>query len=95
MAEIAKYLDAEKAYQYIKASPLIPSNAKGAVFEDLRSSAACEADLQPVAHGRWIEDLYGFMRCSECGMEWDEPEHPETNYCFNCGAKMDGEPDEA
>lgn len=21
---------------------------------------------------------------------WDEPEHPETNYCPNCGAKMEG-----
>lgn len=90
MAKFAKYLDAEKVYQCIKASPLIPSHAKGAVFEDLQAGAACGVDLRPVVRGQWIEDQYGFVRCSECGMEWDEPEHPETSFCPSCGAKMDG-----
>ena len=48
----------------------------------------------PVRHGRWvIQRYYGGMRkgmvarvvCSEC---FDPNE--ETNYCPNCGAKMDG-----
>ena len=38
--------------------------------------------------GEWIEDEYGYIHCSKCEMEWDEPEHPNTNYCPNCGAKM-------
>lgn len=58
-------------------------------------------DVQEVRHGEWIdnaEDVYfgsSFARkhCSECG---DEPEYREgknsyvlSNYCRNCGAKMD------
>lgn len=39
----------------------------------------------------WIEDEYGYIHCSECGMEWDEPEHPQTNFCPNCGKRMKGE----
>lgn len=49
------------------------------------------ANVWPVVRGEWIEDDYGFVRCSNCGMEWDEPEHPKTNYCPSCGAKMQKE----
>ena len=51
-------------------------------------------DLQPTVeaepkHGRWIKcgDVYsdGDYKCSECHKrEWDE-----TDYCPNCGARMD------
>lgn len=47
------------------------------------------AELMP-KEGEWIEDEYGYIHCSRCGMEWDEPEHPNTKYCPNCGAKMKG-----
>lgn len=52
---------------------------------------APKIDAVEVVHGEWIEDEYGFIHCSICGMEYDEPEHYKTNYCPNCGAKMDGE----
>lgn len=44
-------------------------------------------DCRP--HGRWIINPDGYYPyCSECK---EEPEHGEmTNYCPNCGAKMDG-----
>lgn len=52
---------------------------------------------EPVKHGRWIHERlastgggsYSVVRCSRC--LWPEPEYPlmETNYCPNCGAKMD------
>ena len=51
-------------------------------------------------HGRWVkryldgEDMSGkpceimyACNCSECGLNGNAP----TNYCPNCGAKMDGE----
>lgn len=38
--------------------------------------------------GEWIEDDYGFYRCSECGFEWDEPEMV-SRFCPHCGAKME------
>lgn len=41
----------------------------------------------PVKHGRWIEDS-GNIACSICHTIWL---HRRTNYCPNCGAKMDGE----
>ena len=42
-------------------------------------------------HGRWEEcgqyDVFDYYQCSECGyFSFDG----ETNYCPNCGAKMDG-----
>lgn len=52
-------------------------------------------DAAPVVHGEWIEgeDEYtSFLKCSVCGEEfcsWDS-DCARTNYCPNCGAKMDG-----
>lgn len=46
------------------------------------------ADVAPVTHGEWIEDDYGYNRCSVCGWEWDEPEAASL-YCPHCGAKME------
>ena len=55
-------------------------------------------DVAPVRHGRWIEhkhfrhDHYidSTYECSECNVE----EPLTSDYCPNCGAKMDGECDE-
>ena len=47
------------------------------------------ADVAPVRHGRWIASHDVFCACSICKypvyLMWDQ-----TNYCPNCGAKMDG-----
>ena len=44
-------------------------------------------DAEPVRHGHWI--ITGFMavKCSICGATQYELE--DSNYCPNCGAKMD------
>lgn len=47
-------------------------------------------DAEPVRHAHWIEDEYGYMRCSECKFENDSPEYV-TQFCPMCGAKMDEE----
>ena len=42
------------------------------------------SEIEPAKHGTWIwKDHY--LVCSECGEENDR-----TNYCPNCGARMDG-----
>ena len=47
------------------------------------------ADVAPVRHGRWIASHDEFCACSIC-------KYPvyvvcnQTNYCPNCGARMDG-----
>lgn len=49
----------------------------------------------PVRHGRWI-DKGGYAVCMECGgqsgIQYDgvEPIPLMTQFCPNCGAKMDG-----
>lgn len=51
------------------------------------------ADVQPVKHGRWIINSDGYYpQCSEC---MNEPQgRIMTNFCPNCGAKMDGDRDD-
>ena len=47
------------------------------------------ADVVEVRHGRWekCKECCCEYRCSVCGYEFCRT----TNYCPNCGAKMDGE----
>lgn len=49
------------------------------------------ADVAPVVHGRWrLVCVFGFNDCyicSECG----KIAMNDSNYCPNCGAKMDKE----
>ena len=42
-------------------------------------------EAEPVRHGHWTVTRW-FVQCSECGEAF--PLTP-TNYCPNCGAKMD------
>ena len=47
------------------------------------------ADVAPVRHGHWIDCNYGLtFECSECKYP---TEYNLTDYCPNCGAKMDGD----
>ena len=51
------------------------------------------SDVAPVKHGRWIEYRQGrwtYAKCSKCETVHDVM----TNYCPNCGAKMDGGADD-
>ena len=50
-------------------------------------------DVQPVKHGRWIINSDGYYpQCSEC---MNEPQSRiMTNFCPNCGARMDGDRDD-
>ena len=44
-------------------------------FEKLRKALDEIPSAEPGRKkGEWIEDDYGFYRCSECGFEWDEPQ---------------------
>lgn len=53
------------------------------------------ADVQPVKHGRWVResnyrdydgDICSVYSCPVCSVRSGDT----TNYCPNCGAKMDG-----
>ena len=69
-------------------------------FETLVSDLRCmkAADVEPVKPGRWIyrefDDEYGLRQeyeCSECG----KYSYFDTDFCPNCGARMDEEVDHA
>lgn len=50
------------------------------------------ADVAPVVHARWVEhidDYENSCKCDICGFMPDSP-LDETDYCPNCGARMDG-----
>ena len=50
-----------------------------------------KADFEEVKHGKWsLKHLCAghYWECSEC--EFKNCVMPRTNYCPNCGAKMDG-----
>ena len=67
----------------------------GLDLADLREhmDAQPTIEAEPVKHGRWIYDdeaypggnPYGHYVCDQCG----EYVPHKTNYCPNCGAKMD------
>ena len=44
------------------------------------------------ASGEWIDDIFGFQRCSHCRSIWHTSitENIFTNYCPRCGARMKG-----
>ena len=51
------------------------------------------ADVAPVRHGRWLcvdTDTEQFFLCNRC----KKKEYWESNYCQNCGCRMDGGADE-
>ena len=47
------------------------------------------SDVVPVVHGRWLcvdTDTEQFFLCNRC----KKKEYWESNYCPNCGCRMDG-----
>ena len=47
------------------------------------------ADVTEVKHGKWVKDRNCYT-CSECGFYYFA-NNSKSNYCPNCGAKMDKE----
>ena len=65
--------------------------AINAAYEAIQSEPA--ADVAPVVHGEWLcaeTDDEQFFLCSVC----NDKKYWESNYCPNCGAKMDEEQEE-
>lgn len=90
-----EYIEREALKKAVHASDL-NNREKTALLLCVGSAPA--ADVAPVVHGRWIWADDGYLRCSQCGQKapvltqyQDEPMTTATDYCPNCGAKMDGE----
>lgn len=78
-----KYVEVNDLLKHLPDEPY-----KGAIRRVLQQAPA--ADVAPVVHGRWIASHDEFCACSICKypvyVGWNQ-----TNYCPNCGAKMDEE----
>ena len=91
---VAEYIEREALLAaYDKAHVGPPGGARKLIAE------APAADVAPVVHGRWngwhgdkmvAEDKYKhyhYYSCNKCGRK----SAVASNYCPNCGARMDGE----
>lgn len=92
---MAEYIKRDTAIRAVMAAKWVNGSDGAMAMEIVASPPA--ADVVPVVHGRWIESKEHFylnngckewinFYCSEC----DAPNNSPTDYCPNCGAKMDG-----
>lgn len=61
------------------------------VFGEIKEIPA--ADVAPVAHAYWKDRTGQDPYCSNCGFSYEREQGESaqiTDYCGNCGAKMDG-----
>lgn len=71
-------------------------SGKDAMQDQIRDmvSQFPQADVAPVAHGRWIEKTAPegcrYFECSNCGAHENRHTAIKGYYCWRCGAKMDG-----
>ena len=85
---MAEYIEREAAIRFLlNDSPEQVNYSREDAADCIRYMNA--ADVAPVRHGRWIASHDEFCACSICKypvyVGWNQ-----TNYCPNCGAKMDG-----
>lgn len=89
-----RYIDVDKAveafnlwFQRIGTRPNLAEITS--VLEDQVPAA----DVEPVRHGKWIQGKGNYVTCSLCGAGTTAESAADDGepYCFNCGARMDGE----
>ena len=84
MLTMAEYIEKETAIAwfmpYAHAEESIDADV---VISDIKGMKA--ADVAPVRHARWKRYGKNLGECSECG----EIVSVRSNYCPNCGCKMD------
>lgn len=99
---MAEYIEREALIQTIQKDQWIGAQGKDYALCDIAEQPT--ADVVEVRHGEWKlywDDNYlsWSHKCSECGkfpLCKEETMHDEvlSNYCPNCGAKMDGKGEE-
>lgn len=79
--------------KYLIVKPIL--NKDGCYIAQEVIDSIPSADVEPVRHGRWVESyksnaaptLRSRWTCSWCG---NVQTYGATDYCPNCGARMDG-----
>lgn len=101
---MAEYIEREAFLKDIEERYCLPCKEAGRDYngckcracwvDDMRGDVidAPAADVSPVVHGRWLcvdTDTEQFFLCNRC----KKKEYWESDYCSNCGARMDGDSD--
>ena len=89
---MAEYIDKTQLIQRIKQEP-----TDGMYTEEILSAIdeIKAADVAEVRHGKWVrmeDDVVYWYACSECKKRIPKTEYGNdawSNYCPNCGTKMD------
>ncbi len=104
MSDYIKREDALEQFDYYDLGEYLTTQIRGMLMD------VPSANVAPVRHGYWLpmvaenkmtKDIRGARACSECGASYfsyyDVPDIEDVvpNYCPNCGARMDGDEDEA
>lgn len=92
---MADYIDREKIFSIWRSMPA-PASVTSLAAAISQTPAA---DVAPVRHGRWMTtDAYPHhLYCSVCyktyakNAKWVNELDLPTNYCPNCGARMDAD----
>lgn len=81
---MARYIDVDKLIEEMK-----KENALVEYDEIEEYAEENTEDVAPVAYGKWLPDGVS-LKCSLCG-KWFviEQGDAETNFCINCGARME------
>ena len=95
---MAEYLSKETLQEKLNRKNAGPANKRytegwNDAILMVKSMVHCEkaADVEPVRHGKWLPTTKwwqggsAWKRCSECGIL----HLGKSNFCPNCGAKMD------
>lgn len=88
---MAEYIKRETAVRAVMAAKWVDGSDGAMAMEIVASPAA--ADVAPVVHGRWVTHYRSGTTVAEgyvstCCDMWN---NRKSDYCPNCGAKMDGE----
>ena len=65
-------------------------------WSDYKTGTSCDSvvlEAEPIRDGHWLKNGYRYCECSVCHHEGNIS--GVDNYCWNCGAKMDGGENEA
>lgn len=88
---MAEYIKRETAVRAVMAAKWVDGSDGAMAMAIVASSPA--ADVAPVVHGRWVFGGDCCVICSKCNEEESNNNH--RNFCPNCGAKMDGDDNNA
>ena len=87
---MAEYIKREEVYQYLDNEVEWNVNQDRLYALEVISDFPA-ADVAEVRHGRWISTGAISCKCSDCGKLQLKSHADDSNYCPNCGARMDKE----